>query len=70
MRDQTLKTIILTAVDATDLNNKQWEWQTTTSVTIAKVWPDEPLQLQARAPHGSKILPQDQFARRIDYYQR
>lgn len=65
-----MKTKTLVGMDKTDLDNKQWEWQTTASpIRILKQWPDELLQLKFRAQRpGEKIEPPDgQMQRRIDY---
>jgi hypothetical protein len=71
MGDQGQKTTTLRGLDDMDLNRKQWEWQSTSEATIAKVWPDERLPLQAKTPEfGTKLLPQEQFLRRIDYYEK
>jgi len=69
MTDRTLTTTTLTGVDNADLNRKQWEWQISAKVTIAKIWPDEHLPRKMRSPQPhAKIVAQDQFSRRIDYY--
>jgi hypothetical protein len=70
MSERALKTTTLTGVDDGDLNRKQWEWQTTAAITIAKIWPDEPLPLPSTSEFGAKLLPQDQFSRQIDYYEK
>lgn len=64
------KTKTITGKNEADLNEKQWEWQTTASppVVITKQWPDEilPLDLQPSGSH-TKIEARDQVSRRIDY---
>lgn len=65
-----MKTKTLLGVDESDLNKKQWEWQTTSAspIKILRQWPDEMLPIEARPVlSGAKILARDQFKRRIDY---
>jgi hypothetical protein len=64
-----MKTISLTGMSETDLNQKQWEWQTTgMKKTIIKQWPDEMLPKTMASPRsGQKIEFQGQFSRRLDY---
>jgi len=57
-------------MDESDLNRKQWDWQTSGSKkTVLKQWPDEhlPMAMTSR-PFGTKLdtFP-DQYSRRIDY---
>jgi hypothetical protein len=65
-----MKSIVLTGMDETDLNNKQWAWQTNgTKKRIVNQWPDERLPARMRTPMpGQKILfNEDQVSRKIDY---
>jgi hypothetical protein len=65
-----MKTIVLTGMSETDLNNQQWSWQTSgAQKRIVKQWPDERLPTRMRSPMPmQKILPtDDQLSRKIDY---
>jgi hypothetical protein len=64
-----MKTVTLTGMDETDLNQKQWVWQTTGSPKrIIKQWPDERLPMTMQAQRfGQKIQFKDQISRRLDY---
>jgi len=65
-----MKTIVLTGMSATDLNNQQWAWQTTgAKKTIVKQWPDELLPLRMQLPRpGQKLMPaSNQHSRKLDY---
>jgi hypothetical protein len=66
-----MKTKILTGVSESDLDQKQWEWQTTANppVRIIKHWPDELLPLTMRTPIPGTHLPpaKDSWQRQIDY---
>jgi hypothetical protein len=65
------KTKTITGITPSEINKKQWEWQTTTSppVRIAKQWPDQRLPLDMKSPGNHKKIEEfdDQFSRRIDY---
>jgi len=56
----------------TDLNRKQWDWQTGGSidVVIVKQHPDQllPMVMRARRPFAKIEMTDDRFSRRIDYY--
>ena len=65
-----MKTIVLTGMSELELNNKQWDWQTSgAKKRIAKQWPDELLPIRVRGPMpGQKILfNEDSLSRKIDY---
>jgi hypothetical protein len=65
----TLKTKVLTGKDTVELDQQQWELQS--SVAISKAWPDESLPLQfTKATPGNKIASQDLVSRRVDYHEK
>jgi hypothetical protein len=69
---EKIETITLTGKDETDLNRKQWDWQTGGSidVVIVKQHPDQllPMVMRARRPFAKIEMTDDRFSRRIDYY--
>jgi hypothetical protein len=71
---ENIETITLTGKDETDLNRKQWDWQTGGSidVVIVKQHPDQllPMVMRARRPFAKIEMTDDRFSRRIDYYRR
>ena len=63
-----MKTITITGMGETDLNKKQWDWQTTGAPKrIVKQWPDEhlPLKMQHRPRHTKIEFKDDQYSQRI-----
>jgi hypothetical protein len=69
---EKIETITLTGKDETDLNRKQWDWQTGGSidVVIVKQHSDQllPMVMRARRPFAKIEMTDDRFSRRIDYY--